>query len=85
LRMYADRKNWDLKETTVHLSHQKKHTEDCENCDEKDSKIDVIDVMIEVEGDLEDQQRARLIEISEKCPVHRTLTGDIKIESKLKK
>jgi len=83
LRMYADFKKWDLKEVRVHLSHSKIHKDDCEACDAKASKIDRIERVLEVEGDLTDPQRQRLLEIADKCPVHRTLHSDIRIDTRL--
>lgn len=83
LRMYADHKKWDLKEVTVHLSHNKKHSEDCENCEKSGAKIDHFERVIELEGDLDESQRQRLLEIADRCPVHRTLHGDVKVITKL--
>ncbi len=73
LRMYADRKDWDLRAVTVRLHHAKVHAEDCD-CDTKAAgRIDKIKRLIRLEGNLSDEQRSRLIEIAERCPVHRTL------------
>ena len=80
LRMYADRKEWPLDHVAVTLRHEKKHAEDCEECKDK---LDHIYRTIRVEGDLDDAQRARLLEIADKCPVHRTLTSRIVIDTKL--
>jgi uncharacterized OsmC-like protein/fermentation-respiration switch protein FrsA (DUF1100 family) len=80
LRMYANRKKWDLQEVKVHLDHGRNHIEDCEG---GTKKIQVIDKVIELSGDLDDTQRARLLEIADRCPVHRTLNGELKIRSKL--
>lgn len=85
LRMYADRKKWDLKEVKVHLDHSKTHAEDCNKCEESSgNKIDTIERIIELDGDLDDEQRNRLLEIADKCPVHKTLQSDIKVDTKLK-
>jgi len=84
LRMYANRKKWDLQEIKVHLQYNKIHKEDCESCDDKTGFIDQIKVELEVIGNLDEQQRNRILEISERCPVHKTLMNDILIESKLK-
>jgi putative redox protein len=84
LRMYADRKKWPLEEIKVHMSHEKRHLDDCEHCDHATSKIDHIEKTIELTGDLEDSQRARLLEISKKCPVHKSLLSEIVINSHLK-
>ncbi len=77
LRMYADRKAWDLTAVAVKLQHAKVHAEDCDCQTEASGRIDKIDRAIRLEGNLSDQQRSRLIEIAERCPVHRTLEGEI--------
>ncbi len=83
LQMYARRKNWDLKEVKVHINHDKKYVEDCHDCDQKNSKIDHFERCIEFEGDLSEEQIARLLEIADKCPVHRTLSRDVSISTDL--
>lgn len=83
LRMYADRKEWPLEAVTVHLQHNKVHARDCEGCETEEGKIDHIDREIRLEGDLDTEQRQRLLEIADRCPVHQTLDGDIHIESTL--
>jgi uncharacterized OsmC-like protein/alpha/beta superfamily hydrolase len=85
LRMYANRKKWDVKNITVHLNHNKKHVDDCNVCEKPSARLDHIDKTIEIEGDLDEKQRQRLLEISEKCPVHRTLHSEIRINTKLGK
>ena len=85
LRMYADRKNWDLKEVRVHLEHQKVHAKDSENCEGQNKKIDEMTRKIELEGDLDENQKNKLMEIADKCPVHRTLHNDISIKTFLEK
>jgi len=84
LRMYADRKDWPLEETVVRLSHGKIHAEDCDDCESTDGKVDRITREIEVRGDLSDEQRERLLEIANKCPVHRTLHNEILVRSSLR-
>ena len=84
LRMYADRKDWPLRETTVRLEHEKVHADDCETCESKEGKIDQIQRTIEVTGDLDDGQRQRLLDIANKCPVHRTLHNEIHVVSSLR-
>jgi len=83
LRMYADRKEWPLEGVEVTLRHEKIHADDCSDCETKEGKIDKIERNIKVIGDLDDAQRQRLLEIADKCPVHRTLHGEIKVESRL--
>lgn len=83
LRMYADRKGWLLEEVRVHLDHGKVHEQDCENCENENAKIDQIEREIELFGDLNDEQRQKLLEIADKCPVHRTLHGEIRVITKL--
>jgi putative redox protein len=84
MRMYADRKQLPLERVSVSLSHDKAHAEDCADCEAREGKVDVIEREIELTGDLDDAQRARLMEISEKCPVHRTLHSEIKVRTRAK-
>ena len=79
LRMYADRKGWPLKNVQVRLSHGKIHAKDCEECETQKGKVDRIEREIMIAGDLDDEQRTRLFEIADMCPVHRTLTSEIDI------
>ena len=80
---YARRKEWPLESVTVRLRHSRIHAEDCANCETKEGRLDRIDVAIEITGDLSDEQRKRLVEIAEKCPVHRTLTSEIDIRTRI--
>lgn len=84
LRMYADRKEWPLDEIRVHLTHQKVHAADCETCETEKGKLSHIQREIELIGPLSQEQRARLLEIADKCPVHRTLHEEIWIKSSLR-
>jgi putative redox protein len=84
LRMYADRKQWPLDSIVVKLKHQKIHAEDCRQCETKEGKIDLIEREIELIGDLSPEQRERLMKIADKCPVHRTLHSEIRVESRPK-
>ena len=83
MRMYADLKKIPLARATVRLKHDKIYAADCGECETKEGKIDRIDREIELEGDLDDAQRAKLLEIADKCPVHRTLHSEINIRTKL--
>jgi len=83
LRMYADHKNLDLESATVRVEHDRVHAEDCVDCETADGKIDEFRRTISLEGDLTDAQKNRMLEIADRCPVHRTLHGEIKVRSKL--
>ncbi len=83
LQMYARRKKWDLKKVSVHLNHGKCYKDDCGNCEEPKSKIDTFVRCIEMEGDLSDEQIKRLLEIADRCPIHRTLQREVVIETTL--
>lgn len=80
VRMYANRKGWPLRGVTVRLAHDRVHAEDCANCENQPRYITRIRRQLEFEGDLSDEQRQRLREIADRCPVHRTLTSEIRIE-----
>jgi uncharacterized OsmC-like protein/alpha-beta hydrolase superfamily lysophospholipase len=81
LRLYAERKALPLERTVVRLSHSKIHAADCENCETKEGMIDRIERVITLSGNLDADQRGRLMEIADKCPVHRTLTSEIDIRT----
>ncbi len=83
LRLYADRKKWPLEGVSVALDHSRIHAEDCADCETKEGRIDHIDRRIEVLGGLDAEQRSRLLEIADRCPVHRTLKGEIEIRTEL--
>jgi uncharacterized OsmC-like protein/alpha/beta superfamily hydrolase len=82
IRLYADQKKLPLKRVAVHLTHDKIHAVDCENCETKEGKIDRIEREITLQGDLSAEQRAKLMEIADKCPVHRTLHSEIDIRTR---
>jgi putative redox protein len=82
LRLYADLKKLPLVGTAVRLKHNKIYATDCAECETKEGKIDRIDVAITLEGDLDAVQRARLMEIADKCPVHRTLKSEVDIRTR---
>jgi len=81
LRMYADRKKWPLTGVKVTLTHAKDYADDCEHC-EDGRKVDIFEREIEIEGDLDEAQRARLLEIADKCPVHRTLHETVLVRTR---
>ncbi|HXD98533.1 MAG TPA: OsmC family protein [Candidatus Acidoferrum sp.] len=83
LALYARKKQWPLERVEVRLRHSKIHAADCDECETKQGMLDRIDSDIVLTGALDGDQRARLLEIAEKCPVHRTLTSEINIRSRL--
>jgi uncharacterized OsmC-like protein/alpha-beta hydrolase superfamily lysophospholipase len=83
LRLYAERKGWPLSRVTVTLAHDRIHAEDCADCETKSGRLDRIDRSLAVEGELDAEQRARLLEIADKCPVHRTLQSEVVIRTRL--
>ena len=83
LQMYARHKGLDLAEVTVRVEHSKIHARDCEDCETKDGKIDRFERRITLEGDLDDASRQRLLEIADRCPVHRTLTSEAQVVTEL--
>ncbi len=85
MRMYADRKGWPLDRAKVTLRHDKIHAEDCETCETRDGNIDRIETEISLQGDLSDEQRQKIFEIAERCPVHQTITHEISLTAKLVK
>ncbi len=84
LRMYAERKKWPLEAARVFLRHEKVHAKDCGECETAEGLIDRIEREIELEGPLDDAQRGRLLEIADRCPVHRTLHGEISVPTRLR-
>jgi putative redox protein len=81
--LYARRKQWPLDGVTVRLQHSRVHAADCADCETKEGKLDQIERELSFSGLLTDEQRVRLLEIAEKCPVHRTLTSEVKIRTRL--
>ena len=79
MRMYARRKGWPADHIRVDLSHAKQYVSDCETCEGKPVKLDVITRIITLNDELDTEQRARLMQVADKCPVHRTLESDIQI------
>ncbi|WP_194774791.1 bifunctional alpha/beta hydrolase/OsmC family protein [Pararhodonellum marinum] len=83
LKMYAERKKWDLKEVTVYLDHDKVHKKDSEDVEKPEAKVSRFSRALKIEGKLDDEQLKRLVEIANRCPVHRTLHEEIVVETKL--
>lgn len=83
IQMYAKRKKWAVENVEVHINHKKDHCEDCKHVDDKNSKIDVFERNLIITGDLEEKQMQKLLEIANKCPVHKTLLGDVEVKTQL--
>jgi putative redox protein len=83
IALYARRKQWPLDGVVVRLEHSRIHAVDCAECETKEGMLDRIDREISLSGTLTEEQRARLLWIAERCPVHRTLTSEISIRSRL--
>jgi len=83
LALYARRKQWPLEAVTVRLRHSRIHAADCAECETKDGKIDRIEREIVLEGRLGEAERARLLDIAQRCPVHRTLVTETDIRTRL--
>jgi putative redox protein len=83
LRLYAERKNLPLGRVTVDLSHDKVHAADCAECETREGRIDRIERVLTLEGELDDAQRAKLLEIADKCPLHRTLHSEVRIATRV--
>ena len=81
LRMYAERKDWPLDKVAVTLRHSRIHARDCEDCESDSGQLDRIERSIELTGDLDDDQRQRLLQIADRCPVHRTLHGEVDVRT----
>jgi putative redox protein len=81
--LYARRKGWPLRGVHVRLEHSKIHAVDCAECETKEGRIDRIGLELTLEGALSEEQRARLLDIANRCPVHRTLTSEVDIRSRL--
>jgi len=82
--LYARRNQWPLEAVTVRLRHSKVYANDCGDCDtEEKAKLDRIEREVELQGNLTDEQRKRLLQIADKCPVHKTLTSQVEIQTRL--
>jgi putative redox protein len=83
VRMYADRKGWPLERVRVTLQHSRIHAEDCAECETTKGWVSHIDRTIELTGDLDEEQRQKLLAIAERCPVHQTLTSEVNVSTTL--
>src|SRR5256884_7442898 len=83
IALYARREGWPLKGVTVRLRHSRGHASDCAECETKQGLLDRIESEIALDGALDEEQRTKALEIAEKCPVHRTLTSEINIRTRL--
>ena len=83
LRMYADHKGWNLEGVQVHLQHDRIHARDCSDCETREGRVDQVERKIELAGELAMSQRRRLLEIADRCPVHRTLHGEVRVLTRL--
>jgi putative redox protein len=83
VRMYAERRRWALEAVHIALTHARVHAEDCVACETEATSVDQIELEITLTGDLSADQRTRLLAIAEKCPVHRTLTSQVSIRTRL--
>ena len=83
LRLYADRPGLDLTNVTVRVQHSKIHAADCESCETNSGRVDQFERVMSLEGNLDSSGRHRLLEIADRCPVHRTLSGEVTILTQL--
>ncbi len=81
--LYARRKGWPLTGVTVRLRHSRIHASDCAECETRDGMLDRIETELALDGQLADDQKAKLFEIAQRCPVHRTLTSEVNIQTRL--
>ena len=81
VRMYAERRGWPLEGVEVTLGHSRVHAQDCEDCADRDAMLDRIEKHVVLSGPLSDEQRTRLLEIADRCPVQKTLSGQLRIIS----
>jgi uncharacterized OsmC-like protein len=81
--LYARRKGWPLTGVTVRLRHSRIHASDCAECETREGMLDRIEAELALDGQLGDEQKAKLFEIAQRCPVHRTLTSEVDIQTRL--
>lgn len=83
LRLYADRRKWPLEGTVVRLSHHRVHREDCVDCEKKGISLERVERTLELKGPLTEEQRKRLLEVAEHCPVHKTVKQGLEVHTRL--
>lgn len=83
IQMYAKRKEWEIEDIKIMLSHEKIYAKDCETCETKTGRLDKISCNIEIKGNLNEDQKSKLIEIAQKCPVYKTLTNENLIQHEI--
>jgi len=83
LRLYANNKKWPVDAIEVHVSHTRDYLKDCEDCPDKDAKIEHIDIKIKITGNISQEQLDRMLDISTRCPVHKTLDSKVDMSSSL--
>ena len=83
LRMYINRKGWNVQRIRVRVNYSRDYEEDCESSSSVKKKIDVFERIIHIEGDIDDKKRERILEIADKCPVHLTLENSAKIKTRI--
>lgn len=83
VNMYARHKKWPLESVRAEVRHGKIHARDCEKCETKEGKVDRFDRVLYLAGELDDDQRQRLLEIANRCPVHRTLHEEVDVRTRL--
>jgi putative redox protein len=83
LTLYARKKGWPLERVSVALTHARIHAADCKDCEQKTGRIERVERVLTLEGPLSDEQRARLLEIADKCPVLKTMLSQLEVKSRL--
>ena len=83
MRMYANRKKLALNNVEITLQHNRIHAQDCDDCENAEGFIDHDEKIVKLDGELSDEEKQRLLEIADRCPVHETLHNEIKIDTKL--
>ena len=83
MRLYADRKKWPLERASVAVRHDKIHAADCADCETREGKVDSFERVITLTGALDEEQRQRLLDIADKCPVHRTFHSEVEVKTRL--